>query len=190
LTTGTAPGADAEQVSPDPADLNGFAGQPADLTGRQALGRLSGVSKLPATPGKRSRSNPIPPHEVQILCRELAMAEVSQNELARRHGVTKSAVSQFARRHAARIAEIREHLDDQFAGLWIADKANRLAVYQHEVEAIAGNTHHEWVKAKATLLKNVAEETGQLPPRATAVIVPVVHIIEAGGEIDVKADLT
>ncbi len=132
------------------------------------------------------------PHIRLALMRELAAGEHPQTELARRHGVTSQAVSEFAARHAERIADIVGKLDDQFAGLWAADKAARVATYQGQIEQIAdllddaagagtddgeratsllralaeSNTStSELMRTQGAALRAIAEELGQLPAR-------------------------
>lgn len=112
------------------------------------------------------------------LCRDLASGSKTRAQLAREHGVSRTAITSFARRHKARIEEIKAHLDDEFAGLWVAQKALRIEQYQRDLEMIADNGHHEWVKARTGILKAIAEELGQLPPRQQVTIVPVMHVIE------------
>ena len=113
--------------------------------------------------------------------RELAAGEVSRADLGRRFGVSRSYVSQFARMWAAEIDRVRVSLDDAYAGLWIARKDNRIVAHQADFEAAQGHEkgdHHEWIKARTAILHAVAEELGQLPPRATVTVMPVLHIIE------------
>lgn len=119
--------------------------------------------------------------ERRTLCRELATGEQSNAALARKYGISRPAVTQFARRHAGEIAAIKGQLDDEFAGLWIASKAARIAAYQADYDAAADSDksdHHEWIKARTSILGAVAEELGQLPPRATIAVIPVTHVIE------------
>lgn len=128
----------------------------------------------------RSAKPGIPRHRRHELCREVAAAEVPHTELARKYGVTKSAITQFATRHAHRIDEIRSHLDDEFAGLWIARKARPIAALEADYERTLENAkadHHEWVKARIQMAHAVAEELGQLPPRQQIMIAPVTHIL-------------
>jgi hypothetical protein len=115
------------------------------------------------------------------LQRGLATGEQTRAQLARRFGVTTSYVSQFAKKYAVEIAAIREKLDDEFAGLWIAQKELRIAAYQAEYERALKDprrNHFEWINARRQILHTVAEELGALPPRQTVTVVPVVHIIE------------
>lgn len=119
------------------------------------------------------------PARRQKLIRALATAEHSQRELAQRYGVTQQAVSLFAARHAERIAQVAEKLDDEFAGLWVANKGNRLAVLEHQVDEVldimsdpdraarSGVQAAEMMRVVQTGLKQIAEELGQLPGRVS-----------------------
>jgi transposase-like protein len=125
-----------------------------------------------AEPGALER-----PHVRLKLIRELAKGEHTQAELARRHGVSREAMSKFTQRHAERIADVASKLDDEFAGLWVAEKANRLAVLQHQVEQIADTMGDPDAAAKAGVgaaemhrvqqqaLRAIADELGQIPAR-------------------------
>lgn len=55
-------------------------------------------------------------------------------KLAERYDVAVSSISDFAKRHRAEIETQAADLENQFAGLWIADKRARLAAYQEDVE--------------------------------------------------------
>jgi predicted transcriptional regulator len=125
--------------------------------------------------------------------RLLAAAEISQTEIARRFNVSQPAVSQFASKHAEEIAAVREKMDDEFAGLAIASKVNRVAAYEelYEVavkptpkiapngkivremikdpdtdELVEVTVNEVDVRSAAGILKNVAEEMGQLVQRS------------------------
>lgn len=141
----------------------------------------SGLAKAEPAP-KRSpvRRDPprIAPHRYLELCRDLARGERTQASLAAEHGVSGAAISKFRKRNERRIAEIAANLDDEFAGIWIADKTKRLQAYQGDYELIAASGFHEHVKSRTAILKAVAEELGQLPGRTTVSVTPVIHIIE------------
>jgi hypothetical protein len=125
--------------------------------------------------GKLSRA------DQRQLQRELATGDVMRADLARRYGVTRGYVTIFAKQYAREIADIKAQLDDEFAGLWIAQKEQRIAAYQAEYERALRHPrrdHFEWINARRQILHTVAEELGQLPPRQTVTVVPVVHIIE------------
>lgn len=118
----------------------------------------------------------------RALVRALATGERRRAQLARDYGVVPSYITWFARQHAREIDAVKAKLDDEFAGLWIAEKEKRIAAYQHDFEVSADgdySAHYEQVRTRSGILRNVAEELGQLPNRSTAaVIIPVVHILE------------
>lgn len=127
---------------------------------------------------KRPRLTPFDRREIQ---RALADGTEKRAAIARRFGVTAGYITQFAKQYAREIDDIRRDLDNEFAGLWIASKVNRVIAYQADYArtlADPKSTHHEWVKARAQILHQVAEEMGQLPPRATLTIIPVKHVVE------------
>ena len=114
------------------------------------------------------------------LVRELATGELTRSALARKYRVTPAAITQFAKRHATEIQEIKKNLEDDYAGLWIAQKEQRINAYQEDYDAALDSKyghHHEWIKARTQILRAVAEELGALPPRATIAVVPVQHVI-------------
>lgn len=96
--------------------------------------------------------------------RELAAGEKTQTELAREYGCTQAAVSTFASRHEEEIDALRDKLDDEWAGLWVANKRDRLAVYQSDIELLdeLGLSDEKMAALKAKLLRQVAEEVGDL----------------------------
>lgn len=137
--------------------------------------------------GRGSATRKLTPSGRRQLQRALAAGEETRAQIARRFGVGTSYVSKFARQYAWEIDQIKAALTSQFAGLWIASQENRIVAYQEEYALAMGNDkadHHEWIKARTQILHTVAEELGQLPPRATVVVQPVVHIIEG---VDVEA---
>lgn len=126
------------------------------------------------------------------MVRLLAAEEISRSEIARRYDVTPSAVTQFANKHAEEIAAVRADMDNEFAGIAIADKKNRVSAYEQLYEVATKPTpkvapngklvremvtdpetgettevvvHEVDVRAAAGILKNVAEEMGQLTTR-------------------------
>lgn len=99
------------------------------------------------------------------LIHELARGERTVTELAEAYGVTHGAVSQFRDRHTTEIVEVRQNLEDEFAGMWIASKRERLAVYQEDAEKLAESEDPELIRIKHNILKAVAEELGQLPSK-------------------------
>lgn len=147
--------------------------------------RALGLNQAPAAgspPVNDSpEQRPVKPWDRRQLCRELAEGEIKRADLARKYGLGRSAITEFAKRHAREIDDIRAQLDDEFAGLWIAQKAARIAAYQSDLEQSAEGEyagHYEQIRTRTQILRAVAEELGQLPPRATVAVVPVVHVLE------------
>lgn len=99
------------------------------------------------------------------LIHELARGERTQVALAEAYGVVQSAISAFQSRHLTEIQEVRADLENEFAGLWIASKRERIAVYQEDAEKLAEVEDPEALRIKHNILKAVAEELGQLPSK-------------------------
>lgn len=118
---------------------------------------------------------------------------VQQTKIAQRFGCTQGAVARFNQRHVEQIQQIREDLENEFAGLVYAEKANRLAEYEQDVQtsnaeidnALNGRLSAEVVtedgvtevmqdvsdtvarllRGKHRALRSIAEELGQLPTK-------------------------
>jgi hypothetical protein len=111
------------------------------------------------------------------LIRLLAAGEDTYTSLAARFGVAQPSISAFAKRHAERIADVSAKLDEEFAGLWVAEKRNRIAELQEQVDRVtelitdpekaakAGVGAAEMERVIQTALRAVSEELGQLPAR-------------------------
>jgi hypothetical protein len=99
------------------------------------------------------------------LIRELALQEQPQTELAEYYGVAQSTIATFKKRHWVEIERIRNNLADEYADLWIAQKRNRLAELQAAAEKLAGKPDARSAEVLAKLLKDAAEELGDLPTR-------------------------
>ena len=123
----------------------------------------------------RLAATPLAQHN-RFIVRELALGLRTRAEIARQFGVTKGAVTRFAQRNAREIDELRAAIGDevreQLAGMWIASQEHRIRLYQTIAETDPDN------KSVIAALKAVAEELGQLPPRAQVVVMPVTHIVE------------
>jgi hypothetical protein len=133
--------------------------------------------------GSRDRLVPWQRHK---LLRELAAGERTSAHLGREYGMTASGIRDFKKRHRAEVDAIAADAASEFAGLWIAEKASRLAAYQGDYALSAAGEyagHYEQIKARTAILHAVAEETGQLPPRQQVTVMPVVHVIQ-GVDID------
>lgn len=121
------------------------------------------------------------------IVRLLAAQELSLGQIAERYNCTPQAVGQFRDRNAEEIAAVRANMDNEFAGLAIASKVNRVALLQEIAEKalqpvpkISANGKVTYVtnedgesemvmevdvRAAMAALKQVAEELGQLVAR-------------------------
>jgi transposase-like protein len=108
------------------------------------------------------------------LIQEMARMEKTQTQLAREYGVVQSSISEFGTRHAVEIEAAKVDIESEFAGLWVAKKVNRLAELESDIERIiesnAGDTVRmadaELLRVKAGLLRQVADELGQIPNKS------------------------
>ena len=125
--------------------------------------------------------HPIAPWHKLALLRELAAGDTKHGMLAKKYGMSPQSLSNFAKRYASEIEDIRENFADQFAGMPYAKKRNRIMKYAEEIERLDNHPnadHFEWSKARQNALRNIAEELAQLPPRQQVTVIPVAHIIE------------
>lgn len=129
------------------------------------------------------------------LIRALAEGKESPAKLAVRYDCSREAIQKFKERHKADIEDMKGRLEDKLAGLWVADKVNRIAEYQTDIELTNGelqaaldgrlgvsttdddgNVTWERVqdlsdvigrllRGKHRALRSVAEERGELPSR-------------------------
>ena len=102
----------------------------------------------------------------------LAEGDHTQQQIADMFGVSQARISQLNREHADRIQQMRDDADNEFAGLWVAHKKNRLANYQEDLDAIeaAIEQHKKFnadtvalVRLRDKIQRAVAEELGQIP---------------------------
>lgn len=99
------------------------------------------------------------------LIRDFALGEKTGTELAEQYGVSATSISLFKRRHSLEIEEVRNNLADEYAGVWVAQKMNRIREYQEAAEKMANGTSPRNQEVLVSILKAVAEELGQLPAR-------------------------
>jgi hypothetical protein len=105
------------------------------------------------------------------LIHEIARNEMTERQLAKKYGCAPSAINAFKQRHRGDIDEVRADLENEFSGIWIADKKSRLAVYASDVERIeeleqlGREIDAALTAAKHRALRSVAEEMGHLPNR-------------------------
>lgn len=133
---------------------------------------------------------------------DLALSGKSQLALGEKYGASQQAVSQFAERHATEVQAVRDDSENEFAGIAIAEKANRLATYLDMLEKAlmpvpkvngkgeiiyglpdADGERHPIMEIDLAVAqkiqRNVAEELGHLPNRVTL-----------GGEVGVTTNYT
>ena len=126
---------------------------------------------------------------------QVARSEGTDSSLAIALDCSPSSIRAFRLRHAAEIEALRTEMSDQISRLWIADKLNRLAEMQTDVEdinsVIAGKLDAytptpynpldpasdgastpaaiedlpAWLRTKAMVLRAAADELGQIPHR-------------------------
>jgi hypothetical protein len=124
-------------------------------------------------------------HQERMLKLDLAKGDLSQEKLGKKYGVTGPAIHHFKERHLDAIMEIKAQLDngvrEEVAGLWIADKGNRIAEYQRQMDLLAEQLEdgslepsdfRGAMKVQQQALRNVAEELGDLKVQ-----------VEQGGEL-------
>jgi hypothetical protein len=102
------------------------------------------------------------PWNRHALIRMLAEGKITQAEMATRMGVTPPSVTAFKQRHADAIAAVRADIENEFAGIQIAQKSNRLAAYEELLDRAAGGKDRH---LEARVLRQIAEEMGHLPSR-------------------------
>lgn len=99
------------------------------------------------------------------LIRDFALGEKNGVELAEQYGCSVTSISMFKKRHAMEIEEVRNNLADEYAGVWVANKLDRIRQYQEAAENMAAGKTARSAEVLVTILKAVAEELGQLPAR-------------------------
>lgn len=127
--------------------------------------------------GGRTDRFPLSRGHVKLdLIRKLATMEHTDTELAEQYGVAVRSIGRFRDRNMEEIVAVRAQLHDQFAGLWVVDKAKRVAELQADIEQLselaamdgaddASDAIPEYMRLKHSALRSVAEEMGQLPAR-------------------------
>lgn len=97
---------------------------------------------------------------------QLAQGDRTQTELGAEYGVSQPTISVFASRHRDEIEARRVRIAEEYFGVWIAEKVNRIVECQADVDAIndaMGDTPDEkLLKVKLAILRQVSEELGQL----------------------------
>ncbi len=99
------------------------------------------------------------------LLRDLALAERTTVELGEQYGCSRQAISNFKTRYALEVEEVRNSLADEYAGVWVARKLDRIREYQAAAEKMADGNSPRNAEVLVSILKAVAEELGDLPAR-------------------------
>lgn len=114
------------------------------------------------------------------LINDLALDALTERDLATLYGVAQQSINEFRGRNAHQIATARGAMEDHFSALWIADKVNRLAELEDDVEQINQELavaplefRPRLYLAKARALRNAAEELGQLAPKSVNATISV-----------------
>lgn len=127
----------------------------------------------------------LPPWKRLQLLHELADGQMSQPQLAEKYGITPQYVSRVYNDNKEKVEAIRRDRENEFAGLWIADKKNRVAAYEEMAERLHDSDDPKLLARYQTALKSVAEELGALPTKTQLQVDPVqvsykVEGLEAG----------
>lgn len=142
-------------------------------------------SQARARAATRPGEHGIPRHRWVETARHIVLGDLTRAEIARRHDITRSAVSQWCKRHAGLIAQVRDTIDREASGIWAYEKVNRLAALQADYEASAEQPDAfspDHIRVRMALLRQIAEETGQLKS-AAFMITPVTHVM-VGVDVD------
>jgi hypothetical protein len=99
------------------------------------------------------------------LIRDFALGEKNGQELADIYGCSRQSISAFKRKYSLEIEEVRNNLADEYAGLWVAKKLDRIREYQVAAEKMASGQSARSQEVLISILKAVAEELGDLPAR-------------------------
>lgn len=99
------------------------------------------------------------------LIRDFALGEKTGVALAEQYGVSRTSITSFKKKYAMEIEEVRNNLADEYAGVWVAQKLDRIREYQNAAEKMAAGQSPRNAEVLVSILKAVAEELGQLPAR-------------------------
>lgn len=130
---------------------------------------------IPPTGGKKRPD--MPAHKRLQLMIDIANGEYTLKELGKKYDRDPTNISQFKMRNIDQINAIISTKGDALAALWIANKAKRVATYQSDAEFLEKEMginlenpdevsnkkdNPALVRARALLLRSVAEELGEL----------------------------
>lgn len=125
------------------------------------------------------------------LIHDLALDAFTERALAEQYDVSQPSIHEFRDKHSYQIMMARDHIESEVAGLWIAEKVNRLAELEDDVEhinealaTVPAEDRPRLYLAKHRALRNAAEELGQLAPKRVDANVTVRYEI---ANVDMKA---
>lgn len=113
---------------------------------------------MPITPGG---SEHLRGHKKLALLHDLAAMDLTMEAIAAKYERSPSTIYTIKANNAEAIDAIRADHANEFAGLWVAQKVNRVAEYQADIEDL-----DEDIPQKHRALRAVAEELGQLTTKA------------------------
>jgi hypothetical protein len=102
------------------------------------------------------------------LLQDLASGSQTIQQLADKYERALGTIHYYKKKYADEIAAIRSEAENEYAGIWVADKKQRLLAYLEDVEQIQETTEKSGVldvgllRTKQAALKSIAEELGQL----------------------------
>lgn len=99
------------------------------------------------------------------LIRDFAIGEKTGQDMAIEYGVSQNSISIFKKRYSLEIEEVKNNLADEYAGVWVAKKLDRIREYQNAAEKMASGESARSQEVLVNILKAVAEELGDLPAR-------------------------
>lgn len=107
----------------------------------------------------------------QQLVYDLAKADITQVELAEKYGVSQPSIAKFKKNHMHLIEERREKMLSEYGSLWVAEKFNRLAARQNEIEKLLElRTTNRNSEIIGKHLNDIATELGELESKVSVEI--------------------
>ena len=124
--------------------------------------------------------------ENMVIVMKLASGKFKQKEIAVQHDLSEQRISQIKQENEELFDRVRNARLDNITAELIKDQEWRFTQYARDLEKMDSVWHPEYVKARTQILKNVAEETGEIAPKTQITIRPVEHSIVG---IDIESDL-
>lgn len=119
---------------------------------------------MSVTPGREEPN--LKAHQRMALLRDIVSGQLTVFEMSLKYERAESTIYHFKKVHAHEIDAMRADARNEFAALWVADKVNRVATYQDDIETLNELEDPQALKLKHNALRAVAEEMGQLTTKA------------------------